>query len=117
MKTLSRACLIVVVVLTSLALAAIAVEPTYDPLAVPDLNKVRTLDMTVKDEGRNREIPIRVYLPTRKTPQPVVLFSHGLGGSREFDLSGQAMGGPRLCRRVSSASGQRFIGLEGQTER
>ena len=83
MKTLSRACLIVVVVLTSLALAAIAVEPTYDPLAVPDLNKVRTLDMTVKDEGRNREIPIRVYLPTRKTPQPVVLFSHGLGGSRE----------------------------------
>ena len=27
--------------------------------------------------------PIRVYLPAAGTPAPVVLFSHGLGGSRE----------------------------------
>ena len=42
-----------------------------------------TLDLTVTDGDRNREIPIRVFLPAAKTPQPVVLFSHGLGGSRE----------------------------------
>jgi predicted dienelactone hydrolase len=66
-----------------LPLAAGAAGPVYDPLSVPDQRGVRTLDLTVKDEGRNREIPIHVYLPTRTTPQPVVLFSHGLGGSRE----------------------------------
>ncbi|MGD0382066.1 MAG: dienelactone hydrolase [Thermoguttaceae bacterium] len=66
-----------------LPLAAGAADRAYDPLNVPDLHGVRTLDITVKDEGRNREIPIRVYLPTQTTPQPVVLFSHGLGGSRE----------------------------------
>jgi predicted dienelactone hydrolase len=41
------------------------------------------LDLTVTDSERTREIPIRVLLPAAKSPQPVVLFSHGLGGSRE----------------------------------
>ena len=35
------------------------------------------------DSGRQRAIPIRVYLPFSKSPAPVVFFSHGLGGSRE----------------------------------
>jgi predicted dienelactone hydrolase len=54
----------------------------YNPLAV---SKVEPFirDMTVKDEKRSREIPIKVYLPTETKPAPVVLFSHGLGGSRE----------------------------------
>jgi len=34
------------------------------------------------DSERDREIPIRVYLPDAQEPMPVVLFSHGLGGSR-----------------------------------
>lgn len=34
------------------------------------------------DATRNRDIPVRVYLPTNAAPAPVVLFSHGLGGSR-----------------------------------
>jgi predicted dienelactone hydrolase len=37
----------------------------------------------VKDEKRSREIPLRVFLPKEKGAAPVVLFSHGLGGSRE----------------------------------
>ncbi|MGD0234728.1 MAG: dienelactone hydrolase [Syntrophorhabdales bacterium] len=61
---------------------ASAPEREYDPLAVSDQNRIETLDFTVKDQGRQREIPIRVYLPSQKTPAPVVLFSHGLGGSR-----------------------------------
>ena len=59
-----------------------APEREYDPLAVSDQRGFDTLDFTVKDQGRQREIPIRVYLPLEKTPAPVVLFSHGLGGSR-----------------------------------
>jgi len=35
------------------------------------------------DPDRDRTVPVKVYLPAAKTPQPVVLFSHGLGGSRE----------------------------------
>jgi predicted dienelactone hydrolase len=53
----------------------------YDPLVV-DKYQATTQDLTVKDEKRSREIPIRVYFPKEKAPAPVILFSHGLGGSR-----------------------------------
>lgn len=37
-----------------------------------------------KDTARNRTIPVKLYLPKDMTkPSPVVVFSHGLGGSRE----------------------------------
>ena len=55
----------------------------YDPLSAPKADQVSPQDFTVKDDTRHREIPIRVYLPEAKTAAPVVLFSHGLGGSRE----------------------------------
>ena len=32
---------------------------------------------------QKREVPLRIYLPEINSPAPVVLFSHGLGGSRE----------------------------------
>jgi predicted dienelactone hydrolase len=56
---------------------------TYDPLALPDAAAVRTVDLTVSDGVRRRDIPIRVYLPAASAAAPVVIFSHGLGGSRE----------------------------------
>jgi predicted dienelactone hydrolase len=37
----------------------------------------------VKDPSRQREIPLKVYLPAAADSSPVVLFSHGLGGTRE----------------------------------
>lgn len=55
----------------------------YDPLQIATADGPTMLDLTVQDSDRSREIPIRVFLPTARTPQPVVLFSHGLGGSRE----------------------------------
>lgn len=55
----------------------------YDPLAVGDRATSGPLDLTVRDEARRRDIPIRVYLPAGGGPAPVVIFSHGLGGSRE----------------------------------
>lgn len=75
--------LVLTVSLLPPAALASATVRVYDPLAVADGNGARPLDMVVKDEGRGREIPLRVYLPTQTAPQPVVLFSHGLGGSRE----------------------------------
>ncbi|MCW5943452.1 MAG: hypothetical protein KIS66_14565 [Fimbriimonadaceae bacterium] len=55
----------------------------YDPLVVRDADRVTTMDLTVCDEARKRDVPIRVFLPTVAGARPVVLFSHGLGGSRE----------------------------------
>jgi predicted dienelactone hydrolase len=74
------------------ALAGVLVVPNgrigaqsrpYDPLAVSDQRKTDTLDLTITDPSRHRDVPIRVYLPAATAAAPVVLFSHGLGGSRE----------------------------------
>lgn len=57
----------------------------YDPLRVPDAAKVETIDLSVHDSMRKRDIPVRVYRESEakdQTAAPVVLFSHGLGGSR-----------------------------------
>ena len=48
----------------------------------PAATGAEPLDLTVDDVERKRAIPIRVYLPAVTQPAPVVLFSHGLGGSR-----------------------------------
>ena len=65
----------------------------YDPLATPPAGSddpARVLDFEIVDGTRDRTLPIRVYLPKPSSdvaggpePCPVVLFSHGLGGSRE----------------------------------
>jgi predicted dienelactone hydrolase len=38
--------------------------------------------LTAHDAARDRDIPLRIYLSTNTVPAPVILFSHGLGGSR-----------------------------------
>lgn len=55
----------------------------YDPLKSPESALTAPLDFTVQDAKRDRALPIRVYLPATTKAAPVVLFSHGLGGSRE----------------------------------
>ena len=67
----------------SVALRANAKDASYSPLALSSATTPAPLDLTVTDKSRKREIPIRVYLPAIKVPAQVVLFSHGLGGSRE----------------------------------
>lgn len=54
----------------------------YDPLAVSESN-TSSLTLKFEDGRRHRELPIKVYLPQSPERAPVVLFSHGLGGSRE----------------------------------
>ena len=54
----------------------------YNPLAAHATARPAHLDLTAHDAKRSRDIPLRVYLPTNTAPAPVILFSHGLGGSR-----------------------------------
>lgn len=42
-----------------------------------------TLLLEIHAADRERVIPIKVYLPKTKRPVPIILFSHGLGGSRD----------------------------------
>jgi len=72
-------------VLASLLYAteAVAMGSPYDPLAVTEDFTPQTLDLTVQNGELKRDFPIRVYLPSEKSSAPIVLFSHGLGGSRE----------------------------------
>ena len=67
-----------------LALSALAPQ-AYDPLDAPRAGEVQSIELTVHDAARGRDVPVRVYLPAKTMPVPVVLFSHGLGGSRDND--------------------------------
>lgn len=64
------------------ATSAIQALGDYDPLAVGEVELLAPLELVVEDAGRDREIPLRVYLPAGEAAAPVVLFSHGLGGAR-----------------------------------
>lgn len=66
----------------ALLLVTAAVAANYDPLAVDANFQARPFDLTAHDAKRDRDIPVRVYLPASAKPAPVVLFSHGLGGTR-----------------------------------
>ena len=67
---------------------------SYDPLKLSDEPRPVPADFTVHDAKRDRDIPLRVFLPATTSPAPVVVFSHGLGGSRE--------GGPYLGEHWSA---------------
>lgn len=60
----------------------------YNPSSTEQIDKIKTIDLNVVDTSRNRDVPIRVYLPEKQIAAPnggpaaVVIFSHGLGGSR-----------------------------------
>lgn len=53
-----------------------------------------------RDAARDRDVPAKIYFPQEnKSPLPIVIFSHGLGGSREnYEYLGQHWAG---CGYVS----------------
>ena len=55
----------------------------YNPLLVSSNAAPVVIDLEVVDKQRKRTIPVRAYLPATNSPAPEILFSHGLGGSRE----------------------------------
>ena len=54
----------------------------YDPLHLDAAAKVEVRDCDIRDAKRGRTIPVRIYATPGGGPMPLVLFSHGLGGSR-----------------------------------
>ncbi len=79
-------CRVLLVLLTGILMFAGyggSAENPYDPLSLFGAEDSTFVDLTVADSNRNRDIPVRVYLPSGKSLSPVVLFSHGLGGARE----------------------------------
>ena len=43
---------------------------------------LKVIDQTWVDSARQRDVPVRIHLPPGAGPHAVILFSHGLGGSR-----------------------------------
>src|SRR5690242_13837978 len=60
-----------------------ASAPIYPGSAGPD-SHVETLRLDWFDGARDRKLPVKIYYPKSGTaPHPIILFSHGLGASRE----------------------------------
>lgn len=74
---------VAIVLIAHLQCAVIIAEEPYDPLRVSEERLSDPVDTAVNDKNRSREIPLRIFLPTAQSPAPVVIFSHGLGGTRQ----------------------------------
>ncbi len=87
LKVIVRSLVVSLCLLTAeLSTAVLVAEESYDPLAVND--GVTSLLSEFRDAKRDRIIPLKIYLPPKSTAtssdsSPLVIFSHGLGGSRE----------------------------------
>lgn len=75
------------------AVLAGAVRPGVAASALLD-GAFTTLDMDWIDVPRRRGVPVRLYLPQGVGPAPLVVFSHGIGGSRRgYSWLGQHFAG------------------------
>lgn len=80
MKTLPLCLALIAAVLISGP--GFAEAETYNPLEKTNVQLPEPIEITIQDPARQRDIPLRIYLPAQTQPAPIVLFSHGLGGSR-----------------------------------
>jgi len=48
-----------------------------------NVSQVKTITLEPVDAKRARKVPIKIYLTPSKEVKPVIVFSHGLGGSRD----------------------------------
>lgn len=75
--------LVLIGCLSSVAARLCAAEAAYDPLRVAEGPRPAVTNLTVRDVPRGRDVPVKIYMPAGTNAAPVVLFSHGLGGSCE----------------------------------
>ena len=53
---------------------------------IPQLRSIPVVtvdDITLRDSRREREVPVRIYYPQAQGLFPIIIFSHGAGGSKE----------------------------------
>jgi dienelactone hydrolase len=67
----------------ALLVACLAVPASATDYAAPGPSSVLEVDTSWADTARGRELPLRFRLPESGERLPVIVFSHGLGGSRE----------------------------------
>ena len=82
-RTRKSGCLVMLAVVVfatgGLSLLAVAQRSYGSPSVLAEY-----VDQTWHDGARNRDVPVRIYYPSTGTQAlPVIIFSHGLGGSRE----------------------------------
>ena len=66
----------------ALALASALPLRTFGATGADEAAPFETLDLDWADARRQRPVPVRLYLPQARQPVPLVVFSHGIGGSR-----------------------------------
>ena len=73
-------------------------QTSYIPYRPEQLSIVETIKYEWLDAKRNRFVPVKIYYPvTEDKIWPVIIFSHGLGGSRDGYDTISLSGMPR-CR-------------------
>ena len=86
--SLIATCVVISILMSDLRASAAAKEvpPTIAPTYAPD-RKMLASDFVRADwhdAARNRDVPAKIYFPSDAAgPFPVIIFSHGLGGTRE----------------------------------
>ncbi|HTI98040.1 MAG TPA: hypothetical protein VL527_03975 [Dongiaceae bacterium] len=76
--------LLLLAVLPGAAMAAPETAATYAAQAAVT-NRVATLRLDWFDASRRREVPVKIYYPADRPGRwPIIIFSHGLGGSRDM---------------------------------
>ncbi|MGA2001205.1 MAG: alpha/beta fold hydrolase [Terriglobales bacterium] len=80
---LKRNPIAVLAALFALAIGALAADsPHYSASAGP--HRVLTIDrLVLHDAARNKDVPLKIYYPEGAGPFPVIVFSHGLYGSKD----------------------------------
>src|SRR5256714_7950899 len=86
--SLIATCVVISVLMSDLRASAAMKEvpPPIAPPYAPERTMLATDFVRVDwhDAARNRDVPAKIYFPTESAgPFPVIIFSHGLGGTRE----------------------------------
>ena len=83
---LQLSCLIALALIVFLFFPSLAKadRTSYNPALPQKIYQVKNINYEWLDIKRNRAVPVKIYYPvTENMVSPVIIFSHGLGGSRE----------------------------------